>query len=113
LHTTGVGKVKVRFGAIYRRIYGQVSRIPKGRVATYGQIARLSGLGGQARQVGYALAALEEGARIPWHRIVNAKGEISSRGDLHGERRQRTLLSREGVTFDLRGRIPLELFLWK
>jgi len=58
----------------YRRIYAVVARIPRGRVATYGQVARLAGLGGHARLVGYALSALKDGSRIPWHRVVNAAG---------------------------------------
>jgi methylated-DNA-protein-cysteine methyltransferase-like protein len=89
----------------HARIFAVVRRIPDGRVATYGQIARLAGLGGHARQVGYALAALEDDA-VPWHRVINARGEVSPRsdGDDHG---QRTRLEREGVQFDARGRVSL------
>ena len=97
----------------YRQIYAQVKRIPRGRVATYGQIARLAGLAGHARQVGYALAALPDDVTVPWHRVVNAKGEISLRGESHGEIRQRQLLERERVGFDANGRIPLGRFQWK
>ena len=82
-------------------------------MATYGQIARLAGLSGHARQVGYALAALPDGIAIPWHRVVNAKGEISLRAESHGEIRQRQLLERERVVFDGKGRIPLGRFQWK
>ena len=96
----------------YPRIYAQVKRIPRGRVASYGQIARLAGLPGHARQVGYALAALTEES-VPWHRVVNAQGEISARGEAHYEIRQRSLLEREGVVFDSKGRIPLRRFQWK
>jgi methylated-DNA-protein-cysteine methyltransferase-like protein len=97
----------------YQRIYSEVRRIPRGRVATYGQIARLAGLPGHARQVGYALAALPEELTVPWHRVVNAKGEISLRGESHFEIRQRQLLERERVLFDAKGRIPLGRFQWK
>ena len=97
----------------YQRIYAQVGRIPRGRVATYGQIARLAGLAGHARQVGYALAALPEDIRVPWHRVVNAQGEISARGESHDEIRQLMLLERERVVFDAKGRIPLRRFQWK
>jgi len=62
----------------YDRIYAVIKRIPRGRVATYGQIARLAGLGGQARQVGYALSALPEGNDVPWQRVINAKGRSAS-----------------------------------
>src|SRR5260370_39557830 len=90
----------------YEKIYVVVSRIPRGRVATYGQVARLAGLAGQARMVGYALSALETGSRIPWHRVVNAAGEISLRRDGGpAGRLQRALLQRGRVRFDRRGRI--------
>ena len=95
----------------YAKIYGVVSRIPKGRVATYGQIARLAGLGGQARLVGYAMHALPTGTRVPWQRVVNAQGTISLPGK--SALRQRDLLEKEGVRFDVRGRIDLDRFLWQ
>ena len=62
-------------------VYRMVCRIPEGRVATYGQIARLTGFPRRARQVGYALAALRDQGPVPWHRVVNAKGEISPRSE--------------------------------
>jgi methylated-DNA-protein-cysteine methyltransferase-like protein len=90
-----------------------VARIPRGRVATYGQIARLANLPGQARLVGYALAALDERSRIPWHRVVNARGQISLRSDDGpAATLQRLRLEREKVVFDAAGRIPLERFRW-
>src|SRR6266567_5240476 len=100
-------------GRRYERIYAVVSRIPRGRVATYGQVARRAGLAGQARLVGYALSALEAGSRIPWHRVVNAAGEISLRQDGGpAGRLQRVLLQRERVRFDAQDRISLEHFRW-
>jgi len=90
-----------------------VRRIPAGRVATYGQIAALAGLGGAARQVGYALSALPEDSGIPWQRVVNARGEISVRRDFDGAPRQRVLLEEEGVVFDSAGRIDLVQFRWR
>jgi methylated-DNA-protein-cysteine methyltransferase-like protein len=83
----------------YERIYRVVRRIPRGRVATYGQVARLAGLPGQARLVGYALAALPDGARVPWHRVVNARGGISPRADSGWGDAQQALLEAEGVKF--------------
>jgi methylated-DNA-protein-cysteine methyltransferase related protein len=100
----------------YDRIYAVVGRVPTGRVATYGQIAGEAGLPGQARLVGYALSALPEGSRLPWHRIVNAAGRISLRaGADHRpmDRIQRFLLEREGVRFGGTGAIPLALYRWK
>jgi methylated-DNA-protein-cysteine methyltransferase-like protein len=82
-------------------------------VATYGQVARLAGLPGHARLVGYALSALEERSRIPWHRVVNARGRISLRGDdSPAGIVQRLRLEREKVIFDVEGRIRLERFRW-
>jgi methylated-DNA-protein-cysteine methyltransferase-like protein len=91
-----------------------VSRIPRGRVATYGQVAMLAELQGRARLVGYALNALREGSRLPWHRVVNARGQISERSDGGPAGRvQRLLLERERVRFDAGGRIALEQFRWR
>src|SRR5512142_2817177 len=97
----------------WESIYKVVRRIPRGRVATYGQVAELAGLEGHARQVGYALHALPSGIAIPWHRVVNARGAASprSRGDSH--ELQRELLESEGVTFDRRGRLELAKYRWK
>lgn len=82
-------------------------------MATYGQIAALAGISGQARQVGYALAALPAGTAVPWHRVINARGEVSRRAVPGSELRQRQLLEREGVRFDARGRVPLDRFRWQ
>ncbi len=95
---------------LYERIYEVTRRIPRGRVATYGQIARLVGMPKAARQVGYAMAALGRGAPrpdVPWHRVVNAKGESS----IGGEQIER--LRAEGVVFDALGRIDLRRFGWQ
>jgi methylated-DNA-protein-cysteine methyltransferase-like protein len=98
----------------WQRIYAVVRRIPKGRVATYGQVAELAGLPGHARQVGYALHALPPHSTVPWQRVVNAKGEISPRGGQLGSvLPQRFRLEAEGVELDTRGRISLERFGWK
>jgi methylated-DNA-protein-cysteine methyltransferase-like protein len=97
----------------YARIYAVVRRIPRGRVATYGQIAELAGLPGHARQVGYALAALPEGSVVPWHRVLNAGGALSLRRDSGGEISQRLRLEQEGVRFDAGGRVALERVRWR
>lgn len=94
-------------------IYAIVKRIPRGQVATYGQIATLAKLGGHARQVGYALNALSTNTGIPWHRVINAKGEISRRANPICEVTQRQLLKKEGIIFDERCRASLERFGWK
>ncbi len=97
----------------YRRIYAVVRRIPAGRVATYGQVAALAGLAGHARQVGYALHALDQGSDVPWQRVINARGEVSPRATPGWEGFQRHLLEEEGVEFDHRGRIDLERYRWE
>lgn len=97
----------------YVRIYRAVDRIPRGRVATYGQIAHLCGLPGHARQVGYAMNTLPEGSATPWQRVINAQGRVSTRALAGTEECQERLLRREGVAFDGKGRISLERFGWR
>lgn len=97
----------------YHRIYAVIRRIPRGRVATYGQVAALAGLPGRARQVGYALHALDEPNDVPWHRVINAQGGISPRADPMFVDVQRQLLRQEGVAFDPDGRIALNRFEWR
>jgi len=97
----------------YDMIHRVVSRIPRGRVATYGQIAELAGIAGQPRRVGYALSALPEGTPVPWQRVVNARGEISLRANSAADKLQRKLLRAEGVLFDRNGRISMDRFQWR
>jgi methylated-DNA-protein-cysteine methyltransferase related protein len=96
----------------YQRIYQIVKRIPSGRVATYGQVARLAGLPGHARQVGYALHALPQESSVPWHRVVNARGGISPRSMPGAELVQEQLLKREGVRVGPDGRVRLQQVGW-
>ncbi len=104
----------------YDKIYAVIARIPPGRVATYGQVAALAGIPRHARQVGYALHSLPDGADIPWQRVINSKGEVSTRaasgwmaeGAGLREGYQRHLLQEEGVVFDLQGRVDLRRFGW-
>jgi len=99
---------------IDEEIYRVVRQIPVGRVATYGQVARLAGLGGRARRVGYALRILSGAGNIPWHRVVNARGGISSRAsDGSSEHTQYLRLRAEGVRFGRNGRIRLDTYLWR
>lgn len=99
--------------SVYERIYACVRRIPRGRVATYGQIARLAGIPRGARQVGYAMHRAPAG--VPWQRVINARGEVSLRGAEHSgaEHEQRFLLEGEGVSFDLAGRCDLARYAWR
>jgi methylated-DNA-protein-cysteine methyltransferase-like protein len=96
------------------KIYAVIARIPKGRVATYGQIASLAGIPAHARQVGYALSALPDKSRVPWHRVVNAAGRVSPRaGESPMANVQRFLLEREGLRFDADAKIPLKKYRWQ
>jgi methylated-DNA-protein-cysteine methyltransferase-like protein len=97
----------------YARIYAVVRRIPRGRGATYGQVASLAGLAGGARQVGYALHALPGDSGAPWQRVINARGEVSPRSEPGMEALQRRLLEAEGVVFDVRGQVDLRSYGWR
>ena len=99
----------------YNSIYEVVRRIPKGRVATYGQVADLANLYGKARLVGYALYQLDISlSDVPWHRVINAKGEISQSPSRYGaDYLQRSLLEKEGIKFTSEGKINLQEYLWR
>ncbi len=96
----------------YQRVYAVVKRIPRGRVATYGQVASLAGLNSGARQVGYALHALTGKDKVPWHRVINAQGRVSIRSGSDYDELQRILLEAEEVMFN-GDRISLERFRWQ
>jgi methylated-DNA-protein-cysteine methyltransferase-like protein len=99
-------------GTLYFRIYEIVNRIPRGKVATYGQIACMAGMPGHARQVGYALHSLPGGSEVPWQRVINRKGRISLRAYPSAEHLQRALLEAEGIVFDANETIALEKYQW-
>ncbi|PSU28534.1 MGMT family protein [Photobacterium lutimaris] len=92
------------------QIYSQVHQIPYGKVTTYGDIAKFAGFPGYARQVGRLMATLPEGSTLPWHRVVNAKGEISLKGD--DLQRQRRKLIDEGIEVGETGRLKLKQYRW-
>lgn len=97
----------------YGPVYEVVRRIPEGRVATYGQVAVMIGRPRHARLVGYALHALAGRGGVPWHRVVNHRGGISTgRAWPGGELEQRLRLEAEGVRFDSRGRVDLRAYGW-
>lgn len=95
----------------WRAFYEVVAQIPRGRVATYGQVAALAGFPGCARQVGYALAALPEDQELPWHRVINARGEVSPRTWSNMHEFQQVLLEREGIAFE-GVRLDLKRYRW-
>ena len=97
----------------YPRIYDVVKQIPVGKVATYGQVAELAGLIGKPRVVGYALYRVVTDTDIPWHRVINAKGEVSRSALRDGnDDLQQLLLEEEGITF-VRGKIDLRQYRWR
>jgi methylated-DNA-protein-cysteine methyltransferase related protein len=97
----------------YDAIYNVVRQIPYGQVATYGQVAELAGLPRRARLVGYALFRVAPDDDIPWHRVINAQGEISeSPQRLGGDDLQRVLLEGEGVKFSQADRVNLAQYRW-
>jgi methylated-DNA-protein-cysteine methyltransferase-like protein len=97
--------------SLFPRIYEVVRQVPRGRVASYGQIAEIVGAGSDARMVGYAMHATPEGSDVPWQRIVNREGKISIPGQ--GGAIQRMRLEAEGIAFDARGRIDMKRFGWE
>ena len=101
--------------SFFERAYAVIRMIPRGKVASYGQIAALLGHPQAARTVGWALNALRGSDidDVPWQRVINSQGRISiSRADL-GAELQRALLEEEGVEFDRRGYVDLARFGWE
>ncbi len=102
---------RIAAGLAFRRaVYRVVRQIPRGRVATYGQIATLLGRPRAARAVGRALKSCP--SNLPWHRVVNAQGGISARARVSSMLTQRILLEQEGVAFR-QGRVVLRAHAWR
>jgi len=98
--------------ALLERIYLVARQVPRGQVATYGQIALVAGVS-SARIVGYAMAALPNDSRIPWQRVINSQGEVSPRKEGgSGDAEQRRRLAAEGVRFDRKGRVDFAAVAW-
>lgn len=94
-----------------QRIWQVIGQIPKGKVATYGQIAALAGLPGAARLVGNVLKKLPDGGQLPWHRVINSQGKISLPIDSASYREQKKRLIAEGIDVQ-NSRIALKKFGW-
>ena len=98
----------------YQKVYLMVSKIPSGKVATYGQIAELIYAYGRARQVGWALRRLKLPSNIPWHRVINSKGLITMSVSRNGtDWMQKELLINEGIKFNTEMKIDIKKYLWK
>ena len=100
-------------GSTFDKIYETVRKIPKGCVATYGQIAALAGNPRWARVVGYALHVNPEPGIIPCHRVVNREGRTTPAFAFGGEDIQKKLVEDEGITFEPDGSVNLDKFIWK
>jgi len=97
----------------YPKIYDVVRLIPSGKVATYGQVADLAGLMGKPRVVGYALYRVTTDDDVPWHRVINAKGEVSRSSLRDGnDDLQQLLLEKEGIEF-VKGKLDLSRYRWQ
>jgi methylated-DNA-protein-cysteine methyltransferase-like protein len=101
--------------SFFDAIYALVRQIPRGKVASYGQIAALLGHPRAARTVGWALASLSDRQEedVPWQRVINSQGRISIRHLRHAADEQRALLEAEGIEFDPRGTIDWRRFGWE
>lgn len=97
---------------VFDRIYDVVSTIPRGKVSTYGEVAKLAGNPKWARVVGYALHVNPDRERIPCHRVVNREGRVSPAFAFGGENEQIKLLSNEGVKVE-DGKVDLSIYLYK
>lgn len=92
-------------------VYALVRHIPTGKVLSYGRIAQLLGVPHGAREVGWAMGALHDDS-VPWHRVVNAQGQVSIKGSPEGAALQRARLEAEGIRFNERGRLDMDKHLW-
>lgn len=97
--------------AFRERVIEIVKSVPVGRVVTYGQVALLAGAPRCARQVGMVLNGLRAPEAVPWQRVINAQGKLSTY-KIGGGELQRALLEAEGVEFDDAGRVDFERFRW-
>ena len=103
--------MKARVSPEADRILATVAKVPRGRVASYGQIATVAGLPGRARLVGWALRHAPDDADVPWHRILRADGRIAFPEGSEGYARQCRLLGRERVAV-AQGRVDLARYGW-
>ena len=97
----------------YPRIWAIVRKLPRGRVASYAQVAYEAGLPGRARMVGRALSDAGAAARLPWHRVINAQGRIAVPRSSEAYVEQKTRLIAEGVVFEAGDRVSFARYGWK
>ena len=96
---------------LFERILAIIKQIPKGKIATYGQIATMVGIQ-NPRLVGFALASQKEDTEVPWFRIINSKGKISFPEESDSFKIQYSLLKNEGIIFDAKNQVNLNIYRW-
>lgn len=94
-----------------QRIWQVVHSIPRGKVATYGQVAKMANLPGYARFVGHVMKSLPNDSKLPWFRVLNSKGMLSFPHSSEQYKRQKSLLEEEGIVF-INGKISLKTYSW-
>ena len=99
--------------AFFEDVYNIIKQIPPGKVATYGQVAKLLGQPRKAKIVGWALHCNPYQGVVPCHRVVNRFGELSGGFAFGGLEEQKKLLENEGIKFEKSGIIDLQKYLWK
>ena len=96
--------------SLYEHFYDLINQIPKGKVATYGDIAKLADCR-SARAVGFALNQLPEGSKVPWQRVINSQGKVSPRRNSDGHLVQKLILQKEGIDF-INDKVDLKKYRW-
>ena len=107
IHDRGADSMAESRQNTQERVWQIVHQIPKGKVATYGQIARLAGIPGHSRLIGRILSGLPPNTRLPWHRVINSQGRVTN----PAKDRQQSRLEKEGVTL-INGRVSLKVYGW-
>ena len=97
--------------SLYEHFYDLISQIPQGKVSTYGDIAKMADCR-SARAVGFALNQLPEGSNIPWQRVINSQGKVSTRKNSEGHYVQQLILEEEGIIFN-EGKLNLNKYRWQ
>lgn len=97
----------------FEKVWHFVEHIPYGKVVSYGQIAAVIGHPRAARTVGWAMHAVPEDRELPWHRVINSQGRVSTSCPEHGGGLQEELLKNEGVIFSASDRIDMDMFQWR
>jgi methylated-DNA-protein-cysteine methyltransferase-like protein len=105
-------KIKIVMSAFSKRVLKLIKKVPRGKVATYGQIARLAGKPQGSRGVGWILHSCAKSHKLPWQRIINSQGKISFPRDTFEFAHQKRLLEKEDVEVSDGGLVSLETFGW-